>query len=116
LDVELPEEREAVGFFARRTAKAPAPESFLISCQYLASKARDHLLLKDLKDSLVSVEPRYGDPAEGLQHGPFFRMEVEVGFIIGERLQPKRLKASPDPRIDLASHLAVAGPTEPEPW
>jgi hypothetical protein len=85
-------------------------------CQYLSSKKREHLLLNKLKNTLVSVEPRYRDPATGLQHDPLFGMDIQVALITGERDQTKGLKPFLDALVDLASHVAIAGSAEVKPW
>jgi hypothetical protein len=80
------------------------------------SKGRQDLLFKKLKDALVPVKPRDGDPTRRVQDLPFFRMSLEIGSIVGERRKTQELEPLVDAPVYLASHLAVAWPYEPEPW
>jgi hypothetical protein len=114
LERQLPEEREAVGFFSGRTAETPAPEDALAPRLQMPSEGRQHFLLEKLEDALVSVEARDRDPTRGVQLCPFFGMVLQVCPIVGERWKTQRVKPSLDAPVDLPPHLAIAGPAELE--
>lgn len=84
LEFQLPEKREAVGFFPARAADAPAAEDVITLRRYFPSKARQYISFKKLKDALVAVEPRDGDPAQRVENSPFFRMGLQIPLIVDE--------------------------------
>lgn len=116
LSLEAPRDSQAVGLLSGRTPGTPDMHCVRIPSVRHGGQFGKYFVGNLLEHMPVPPEPRYRNPAHGIQSRPLVSVRFEIGSIIRDIAKPQRTNPPCNAFADGLPHFPEPSPTHPKPW